>query len=95
MLVEPPSSMLSAARGVACRIRHRTASWGCAKLATACAPPSQPPRGLPCFHVPGPLSTYTCHQRHSLTSFAALHTRESPVLLDPGDYEAGQIQASL
>ena len=94
MLAETPSTMLQAARGVASRIRHRTASWGCAKLATACPTYPQPPCALPCYRICSPNSTYTCHQRHSLTTFAALSTRESNVMLDPGDYEAGQIQVS-
>ncbi|DBA95548.1 TPA: hypothetical protein ACH3X3_013403 [Trebouxia sp. C0006] len=92
MLLEQPSSMLSAARGVACRLRHRTAAWGCSRLASTCTPHLQPPAASSFYHSPCTQSTFAPHQRHSLSTFAALNIRESPTVLDPGDYEAGQIQ---
>ena len=94
MLLEQPGSMLSAARGVACRLRHRTAAWGCSRLASTCTPHLQPPAASSFYHSPCTQSTFAPHQRHSLSTFAALNIRESPTVLDPGDYEAGQIQVS-
>lgn len=95
MPVERHSSMLSAARGAVCRLRHRTAAWGCARLTTACPSNPQPPRASLRGHLRNTQHAYTPEQRHSVTTFAALNVRESPTVLDPGDYEAGQIQASL
>ena len=86
--------MLSAARGVACRLRHQTAAWGCARLASTCTPELQPPGASSLSRSQNPHSIYTPHQRHNLATFAALNIRESPTVLDPGDYEAGQIQVS-
>ena len=94
MLVDQSSSMLNAARGMVSRVGHRTAAWGCARLATECCSHPHPSRTAPqlpasCIH-----RAQFSHGRHGLTTFAALSTRETPTLLDPGDYEAGQIQAS-
>ena len=94
MLVDQPSSMLNAARGVASHVRHRTASWGCARLAAECCSHPHPSRVAAQLRASFPHRAQCSHARHVLTTFAALSTRETPTLLDPGDYEAGQIQAS-
>ena len=93
MLVEQRSSMFSAARGVASGVRRCTAAWGCARLAIECR--SQPQlsyRAIPHSRPVNQQRTSYAHERKGLTTFAATSTRETPVLFDPGDYEAGQIQ---
>ena len=92
MLVDQSSGMLGTARGLASRLRH-SARWGCAKILSA--PPVHTQRQ--CSKPPP--AYFTCavaglHRQphHSYVTCAALQTRESPVALDPGDYEAGQIQ---
>lgn len=94
MLIDQSSGMLGTARGLASRLRQ-TARWGCAKLSAA--PPLQTPgQRLPCPPVYSVWSAAGLHKQaqHGYTTCAALQTRESPLALDPGDYEAGQIQVS-
>lgn len=94
MFVDRHNSMLNAARGVASQVRQRTASWGCARLATECREHVKASRVTPHAGPSVPQRVPSTHTRHGLTTFAALSTRESPTLLDPGDYEAGQIQVN-
>ncbi|KAL3149886.1 hypothetical protein ABBQ38_013251 [Trebouxia sp. C0009 RCD-2024] len=91
MLVEPRSSMLTAARGVASRVRRYTAAWGCATLASECCLQAQPSRATPYFRSVGQQRA-SCNHARNLSTFAAASARHTPNMLDPGDYEAGQIQ---
>ena len=91
MLVEPRSSMLTAVRGVASRVRRCTAAWGCAKLATESCSQAQPSRATPHFRSVSHQRA-SCNHARDLSTFAAASTRHTPNMLDPGDYEAGQIQ---
>lgn len=91
-MVEQRSSMLSAARGVASRVWRCKAAWGCARLTTECCSQPPPSRAAPCFRTICQQRPSCAHARRDLTTFAAASIRETPSLLDPGDYEAGQIQ---
>lgn len=91
MLVEPRSNMLTAARGAASRVRRCTAAWGCARLATERCSQAQPSRATPYFRSLGQQRA-SCNHARNLSTFAAASTRHTLNLLDPGDYEAGQIQ---
>lgn len=92
MLVEQRNSMLGAARGVASRVRRCKAAWGCARFTTECHSQPQPSRAAPPVRTVCQQTSICAHARRNLTTFAAASTRETATLLDPGDYEAGQIQ---
>ena len=92
MLLEHHTRMLPASRCVAACARRRAAAWGCARLATSRS--SQQLGGsLPTQNKFLPCQINLIQHRHSIFTSAVVQTRESPVVLDPGDYEAGQIQA--
>lgn len=83
--------MLPACRCVAACARRRAAAWGCARLASIRS--SQQLAGsLPTQNKFPSCQVKVSQHRHSIFTSAAVQTRESPVVLDPGDYEAGQIQ---
>lgn len=96
MLIDRSTGMLGTARALTSRL-HQTACWGCARLLDGTLARSLHVQAYPVLRPP----TYSNHAAADFhaqsyprfTTCAALQTRESPLALDPGDYEAGQIQA--
>lgn len=91
MLSSQATDMFACTRGLTSRVCRR-ARWGCGLATATCAPKqtsrlSYPPVYTPCGNT---LLLKSLH--HSYTTCAAVQTRDSPAALDPGDYEAGQIQ---